>query len=532
MSKRPNRLDWFNWNPIVPGLILAWWLRPLASSGWDFGSLGWFRGVGLSIMVLWFGMAIGNVLSGGKLLAWMYSNDDDDDGADDGGGGSDVPASFAEFENTVKSKLSSPLMGALRTNLPAGGDLEEALDALDEEEVTEEAEAMGVLAAYRELCLAGDPRSQVLLDLLREPGSPEVFGCYYRYGMPMVHGRLQALVGRAVEESEDTTSDLEREEFRLLATLVGYAYVPAFPDILGAAHDPRYHDSYMWGAIFDAGSHSDEDFLTLIKQLGADQPTGFACVAYIDRCNQLCLEHELEPHPFSSDAGVARMRQWLTGTDPEHFSYASSATTAIPLIGHPARDSLLELAERHPASAVAVEAAWAGAKLGRRDSVARLAEFSGDWETGARAMRFMRELDLGERIPAAALEPAHVARCEVADWLQHPHELAHLPETLEILDHREIFWPPLDARARVTLVKWTLAGDAGVAMAGGTTTWCFFSKDGHGEPPLDTYARHCNWQLRAEEFEGAPEDDDDLDYGRKLLRESNPAEDWSARPVK
>ena len=52
-----------------------------------------------------------------------------------------------------------------------------------------------------------------------------------------------------------------------------------------------------------------------------------------------------------------------------------------------------------------------------------------------------------------------------------------------------------------------------------------------GEEPLDVYARHCNWQLRAAEIEGAPEDYDALDYGRELLCEKNPDEDWSALPV-
>ena len=119
----------------------------------------------------------------------------------------------------------------------------------------------------------------------------------------------------------------------------------------------------------------------------------------------------------------------------------------------------------------------------------------------------------------------------MADWLQHPNELAKMPDQLEILDHRKIFWPPLEERTHVSIIRWSLDDDSGTGMTGGTTTWCFFGQDDPNEPPIDVYARHCNWQLSAAEIEGAPEDYDALDYSRELLRDKNPDEDWSPRPA-
>jgi hypothetical protein len=108
---------------------------------------------------------------------------------------------------------------------------------------------------------------------------------------------------------------------------------------------------------------------------------------------------------------------------------------------------LLDLGSKHPAPRVVAEVAWAGAKLGRQEAVAKLIEFIGDWKTGERATKFLRELELGDRIPEGALGPAHVARCEMASWLVHSNELGEFPDQLEIVDLREIFWPPLDRLA-------------------------------------------------------------------------------------
>ena len=524
MSKGPTKWNRFNWNPIVPGVLSLIWIIPLVRSGWDFSGYTWLRWLGLGWMGLWFGLACLNAISGGEFVEALYSDDDDD-------GEFEVPDTLAGLLEQVE--VSSPVVGLLGENLPPGKDLRAALREHDIGEIADEREAMAVLASYRQLCLADDPRSQHLLSLFRKPGSADVFGCFYRYGMPLVHERLRTFAGREHwgVQGEDEDDEARREIFVLLTTLSGYAYPEAFADIIRAGQVEGLHDNFRWGLVYDAGNAADEDFLTLIKQNGKDLPTGFACVAYLDRCNVLALENDLEPHPFSSDAGVARLGEYFTDRDPEHFSYATSAATALAFIGHPGRDRLLELGSQHLSPKVEAEVAWAGAKLGRPEGIAKLVELTGDWRTGGRAIEFLRELELEDRIPEASSDPAHLALCEMAHWLEHPHELGELPDSLEVLDLREIYWPPLERRSHLAIVRWTRGDDSGAGTTGGTTTWCFFGRDESSEEPLDVYARHCNWQLRAAEIEGAPEDYDALDYGRELLCEKNPDEDWSALPV-
>ncbi|MFT4550182.1 MAG: hypothetical protein ACI9MB_004158 [Verrucomicrobiales bacterium] len=521
MSKDISKWTRLNWNPIVPGLLLLYWLRPLYQNGWNFGELTVFRWLGLITMAVWFLLACWNKISGGAFLNSLYSDDNDETPK--------VPDSLEEYlEGT---KVSAPLVELLRENLPLGKDLETALDDYEGEDLTNEEDALGVVAAYQELCRANDPRSRLVLKLFGDSGSVEVWGLYYQLAMPLVHERFTALSERGdlVTEKDDEVPEFDREVFQLLRALCGYAYPPSFPDIVRAGRNPQLHDSYMWGRIYDSGVTSDEDYLTLIKEIGKELPTGFAGVAFLDCCNELALEHEVEPHAFSSDVGIARMREYLTDSEPEHASYAKSVATALAFIGHPGRDKLLELATNHPESDVVVEAAWADAKLGRAEGITKLVELTADWRTGETAMNFLRELELGDRIPENSLQPAHVARCQMAAWLAHPNELAKLPDEVEVIDLREIFWPPTNSRATLAIVKWSSGEDAGIGTTGGTTTWCFFGREELEDEPLDSYARHCNWQLSAEDIAGAPENYEDLDYGRKLLREKNPDEEWSAR---
>ena len=514
MEEKPTLSTWdrWNWNPIVPGLFTTIWLGSIARRDWDWN---WFRIAGTVILCVWLIGAIYNWLSGGKVVDWLYSDDDDRE--------FEVPRDFAEFQDSTNHE--SPLTKALSRGLAPSGDLKEQLDGCEVEEIDDAIDAMSRLSAYRGLIEDDDERASMIAEWFRQPGSEVVFGGFFQEGMPLVHERLKALLER--ESEEDSFRD---ERLLLIGLLFGYGYQMAMPEIEEAAKDPGLCENYSWVRAFSSGNENDTDFVAMLQHLGRDLPEGFASVAFLDRCNEMCREHDMDPHPFSSDAGMQRLRSYAIDADPEHFSYARSSATALPHLSHPDRDALLGLLEKHPDLEVAAEAAWAGAKLEREASISRLIEMASDWRIGQRAFDYLGELELKNRIPQDSLESRHLARCAMADWLRHPHELAATPDQLEIVDHREIHWPPTEDRRRVTLLKWTLKDESGIGMTGGTTTWCFFSQDHLDQPVLDVYARHCNWELRALEKENAPESYDDLDYGRTLLTEANPGEAWTPHP--
>lgn len=506
--------------------MLSWMIWRGIQRDWNLNWMGW---AALVIVPLWFLYEIANVISGGKLRS--LAEDDDE---------FKLPTSFDKAVKAAKKK--TPLMAAIRKGLDNGDlrnevrsawakgdiddedyDISEAMQTWREAAIEEPDEAIAFLSAYNELAQADDDRAGDLLQLFPKAGSSDVFSFFFQVGAPLVFERLKKIADRDSGEY-----DHNDEKYESIAVLIGLAYEPAFSLILEMARNPKLTDSYMWSSIFGAGNPNDPDFQKFLSQAGRQLPDGFACVALLDQCNEMCAEDQLDPHPFSSEAGIEKMIGFLTDDDPEHFSYAGSVAYGLPFISHPRRDELLKLAAKHPDRNVAVESAWAGAKLGDESSIETLINFTRDWKTGDRAMNYLDELELGDRIPDESKEPRHFAMCEMANWLQHPNELTKLPETLEIVDHRRIYWPPCEEERDMTQLRWTSEDSTGVGVTGGAACWCFFFKTKEGEPVLDLYARHCNWEMRQNEMEGAPDDYDDLKFGQQLLNEKNPGTDWNS----
>ena len=117
---KPSAWDRWNWNPIVPGLLLAWWLYRLNKRGWDWN---WVSISAIVIMVIWFILGVANWLTGGKVVEWMNSEDGDD---------FEVPEDFAAFQKSERHE--SPLITALSRGLEPGGDLEKQLSDCEVEE--------------------------------------------------------------------------------------------------------------------------------------------------------------------------------------------------------------------------------------------------------------------------------------------------------------------------------------------------------------------------------------------------------------
>ncbi len=87
------------------------------------------------------------------------------------------------------------------------------------------------------------------------------------------------------------------------------------------------------------------------------------------------IKGELSDQPFDNPDGVRRLRGWLEDRNPEHFSYAHSATASLPILKTDGRDDLLAVAMDHVVACVRMEAAWAAAKLGRPPGVRLLARY-------------------------------------------------------------------------------------------------------------------------------------------------------------
>jgi hypothetical protein len=202
------------------------------------------------------------------------------------------------------------------------------------------------------------------------------------------------------------------------------------------------------------------------------------------------------------------LKQWLSDTGKEKYSYAQSAVTALPFIDKP--KSLLKIAVNHPDINVQMEAAWALVKTGDLQGVKRLKQWALDVNTSRVATRYLQELGLMDEIQPKALKPNFEAMAEAVNWLTHPKEFARAPDKIELLDTREIFWPPTNDKRWVWLFSYSYDGgeagqpvNTGVVMAG-SITFSLFSETSKQMKLLDIYGLHCARELQSNNDRRAP----------------------------
>jgi len=325
-------------------------------------------------------------------------------------------------------------------------------------------------------------RDSPAFTVLQERGIPELL-------------RLFDEISKAPSEEDGDTLMLILNVFAIYATVAGTL------KIVEAARRPLKPDGFVWAVVlrnFTAG-HPEKDLL--FNSLRDPLPTGFIAVSLLQAANALLIEGDVMSHPFDTPEGRRQLREWLVSPDSEVFSYAHCATVALPFICNPERDMLLELASHHPDAAVRFEAAWAAAKIGREDGLQRLAEHCRDFKTAQMAKRYLSDLGREDAIPPEANDPGFSALAEFAQWLAHPNELGRLPDALEIVDHRELRWPPKRELKPFWLLKYTLRDTTGLdddeVECGlvGSITFCFFSYKLAQRPPEDAYAVHCFWEM-------------------------------------
>jgi hypothetical protein len=287
----------------------------------------------------------------------------------------------------------------------------------------------------------------------------------------------------------------------LLKIFVMYGTTEGTLKVIEAAQQPLNPDGYMWQPIlkgYYAGHPQNE---LLFGSLRDDLPEGFIAVSLVDAANAIMIEGEEMVHPFNTEAGRKRLQEWICSKEPEKFSYAHSATAALPFISEPERDSLLHLSMSHPDASVQMEAAWAAAEIGREEGFLKLVEHCRDFKKSETAKRYLEELNRKDLIPKEAQEPDFEALAEFSQWLAHPNELGHSPDELEIVDHRELCWPPERERKPFWLIQYTDYDKTGLSEDDvecglvSSMTFSFFSYKLAQRPPEDGYAIHCYWEM-------------------------------------
>ncbi len=400
----------------------------------------------------------------------------------------------------------------------AQGNLSEALEELGDVTLKTRADAQDLLWGLQQLekveaAKLGEAIGP-LVSLFQDVDGKAAFDHLREHGIP----RLIGFFDEIVEVDKDDESGV------LLLILKMSALFGTFQGalkIIEEAHRPLRQDAYMWSVILGIfkSDHPESEFI--YRSFQDRLPPDFIGVSLLDAANACLIGGGTISHPFDTQEGKQRLGEWLAAE--AESSYAHSATASLPFIGSPERDELLKLAMEHSDAGVKIEAAWASAKVGRADGLARLTGFCGDVNHAQTAARYLSELKREDLIPASAKEPGFVALSEFSQWLAHPCELGRAPDELEIVDHRILEWPPERESKPFWLVKYRLKDVSGLGEDDvncglvGSMTFCLFSYQLAQRPAEDCYAIHCYWEMEhAKLIQESDVRDDAKDYETML----------------
>lgn len=416
-----------------------------------------------------------------------------------------------------------------------GGDLSAEIHGLDDYSLKskEDAEAVcEILSEFAKKQLTENDASALhsLMGLFQDVEGRDcpAYDVMSEKGVPLLVSIVTQLL--AAPQAEEDNPDHEDLILFALKIMAMYGAAEGTDIVLKAAQKPLNPDAYMWSVILGQYTQGHPQAERLFDSLGQSLPTGFLAMALLDAVNSAKIDGANFLHPFDSPAGYKQLENWLTDPDESHFSYAISTTAALPFISSPARDALLAIAFDHPSPDVQIEAAWASAKLGGEAGIKWLARSCCDVNLSDKAKRYLTELGREDAIPSEASDPEFAAKAEFAQWLAHPNELGKVPDELEIVDHRELAWPPTRKAKNLWLIRYVLRDRSGLEKDDvdcglvGSVTWCFFSRNMNQRPPEDAYAIHCCWEVQRTKWLVETEVTDPSEYAA-ILRQ------WNGEPL-
>ena len=407
----------------------------------------------------------------------------------------------------------TPLQASLQRGLQQGADLSQELARLGDYPIETVVDAQAVCDALRDP--AGAASLHPLASLFQDAATEDAFTVFAEQGLPV----LREIFDRRVEAPGDDAEDL----LFLLKIFALYKDEEGLRRMQTAVKRNLDPESFVWAVIFESLEEEHPHQKLVLNALRDPLPQGFAAVTYLDFANRLALDGELDQHPFDNAAGLAMLEHWLRSEDPEEYSYAQSATAALPFITNPQRNQLMSLAMEHPDDTVQLEAAWASAKLGSEAGVKSLARYCLIPTHSVQACAYLDELDKGDLIPEEAREPDFQAMSEMCAWLADPQEYGDAPDVIELYDSREAYWPPTDDVRPLWLFKYTYEGDegeeneVGVGMVG-SITFALFGESHADLSPDEVYALHCCWELEVNDDPRAPQQRS-IAEGRQILGE-------------
>lgn len=280
-------------------------------------------------------------------------------------------------------------------------------------------------------------------------------------------------------------------------------------------------DNYLWNVILSNVAEDEAKYSKIINGLNGKIPAGLLGISYLDMCNSIAIKINTFEHPFNSSTGFAFLDNIVKKSTPENVSYVVSATASIPFLAKEYQEKLLESVNDYNNIDIQIEAAWAGTKIGKENSVDKLVNFSKDYRYSTKAVSYLQELHLENKIPNETNNSDFQALSEMCSWLSHPNEFGSYPDQAEIFDKKSLYWPPTKDTRVIYLIKYKYknhnedgSDEVGIGLVGSVTFSLFGLENMLQLSPIELMAIHCNWELEKENYQ-------DIKSGIEILKKYN-----------
>ena len=447
---------------------------------------------------------------------------------------------FTELE--LKQRYEVAFSRTLATELEAwsrtGGSLSERFEKADPDNVQPhtEADVKALVQAVKQL-KAHTPETAAnlatLAELRNDIQDDELLETFDQQAVPALimwaNGRLNNASAFEKQEAEHF--------FSLLEAVAGTTGPAAADLVVAAVNSGILPDSHGWSSVFDTYDEEHPNTAKVMSAFAADPPSNLTGMLLLDAANQNFLNGWHGPHPYDSEKGLALLKGWLMDADPEKSGHAHSAALGAAFVNEKRRAELITLALNHADKAVQMEGAWSDVKAGNgAQGLAFLKAACLKLHQSARAQDYLKELERDKDIPV--LEPAFDAQATLSQWLQHPTELGGEPLTMEVYDHKKLFWPPSEDDREIWLIKFTHKDEAEIKTSYGcvgSMTWSSFDEFTTPPTPAELYLHHCTLEMERDQHrtEGAAKKDEARSRALEALKKGNPGvfDSVSAAPL-
>jgi hypothetical protein len=226
--------------------------------------------------------------------------------------------------------------------------------------------------------------------------------------------------------------------------------------LIASRHHPILEDGFLWpNMLHMIAEEADHVWRHRIYETFREDLPGQVCgIGFMEYCTLLLEQGVVDRHPYDSKDGRARLEAVLRDPDDRWVWKYLAATRCLPWVGARARKPLLELAAGHRHLEVRMRAAWAAAKSGDRAGLDRLLAWGSEPNTGPAARKLLESLDALDQLPESVRTKEFDVLAAASEAVQAGYPLSVVPDVLEIVDHRVLYWPPTCDRRPLWLVRY------------------------------------------------------------------------------